>query len=170
MASNVGQHGRSSSPWDCHCKISKRTWNKQWPPTNKSLEWNLWIFPRCSANIFVPLYLCECEYNFDSMLHTEHRLSSSHSIPVSVCVCAIRLGVYVPLDGINNNKAKLRESLITISRFHLTALRARWRAAQWLFQRAEGRKREGEFDDSLPGWANVNCMPYWESPFILCLP
>lgn len=37
--------------------------------------------------------------------------------PVCVCVC-------VPLDGINNNKAKLRESLITISRFHLTALRA----------------------------------------------
>lgn len=27
----------------------------------------------------------------------------------------------VPLDGINNNKAKLRDSLITISRSHLTA-------------------------------------------------
>lgn len=34
-----------------------------------------------------------------------------------VCVC-----LDVPLDGINNNKAKLRESLITISRFHLTTL------------------------------------------------
>lgn len=32
------------------------------------------------------------------------------------------LCVDVPLDGINNNKAKLRDSLITISRFHLTAV------------------------------------------------
>lgn len=37
----------------------------------------------------------------------------------------------LPLDGINNNKAKLRDSLITISRFHLTAMplrMKRWRA------------------------------------------
>ena len=35
---------------------------------------------------------------------------------VWVCVWTL------PLDGINNNKAKLRDSLITISRFHLTAV------------------------------------------------
>lgn len=35
-----------------------------------------------------------------------------------LCVCVWTL----PLDGINNNKAKLRDSLITISRFHLTAV------------------------------------------------
>lgn len=49
----------------------------------------------------------------------------------------------VPLDGINNNKAKLRESLITISRFHLTATR-NGESAQWPL-----------YNDSLPGrgWA-----------------
>lgn len=92
MASKVGQQVR------LHGIVIAETASelgiyKQWPPTNKSLEWNLRIFPRCSVNIFVPLYLCECEYNFDSMLHTSNSLflPSFHAIP-AFGVCS----VYVP--------------------------------------------------------------------------
>lgn len=37
----------------------QQTWTNNGHQTNKSLEWNLWIFPRCFANNFVSLrYVC----------------------------------------------------------------------------------------------------------------
>lgn len=104
MESNGGREDKNLSIDSQYGIVIKRKmWtNDSHQPTNK--RWNeIYAFftahssERVCARVlclFLPVYLWVC-----------------------VCVC-----VDVPLDGINNNKAKLRESLITISRFHLTAV------------------------------------------------
>lgn len=93
MASKVGQHGQQVR---LHGIVIAETTSKlgiykQWPIK----AWNgIYEFFHDALRISLcPLYLCECEYNFDSMLHTSNSLflPSFHAIP-AFGVCS----VYVP--------------------------------------------------------------------------
>lgn len=71
----------------------------------------------------------------------------------------LRRALDVPLDGINNNKAKLRDSLITISRSHLTA-------------GAIAKYKKKKTKEKRAHWSHGHCMAFYLCVYLssnLCL-